>query len=421
MSDSPGKIAVVHGGGLRGWARGSAPSIEKVMGVLASEYEIHYFGPPPRGCAEEGLPRNIVHHDMPSLAKSSMSGLNRLLSGVRRYFVMYFVALKCRRLGVQLLWYDDYVPLIAPVLRFFLGHRVVVSVRRFPRIICFKPFPVLGDLCEGLERVDVQAWCRSASLLVGNHAVSDILAGRGVPRSIMHVLPSSVDHETYHPIGDMERRAVRRRLGLASDDIVITLHGVRQASQAHLWVLKQLAELHRRLPRLKLLVIGRRRSVRRLEELAGEMGVVMSTIFSVLEGDDPEVLNELICAGDIGLGLCGERDLNHFGLHDVVVREMACAKPVLAVDHDGVAELVEHGRTGFVIPFECADSFRRRLVELYAYPERCLRFGEAALQRSRELHGEERAAVRLARQLRGCVMTEPDSGELSGRLAEVSS
>jgi glycosyltransferase involved in cell wall biosynthesis len=67
----------------------------------------------------------------------------------------------------------------------------------------------------------------------------------------------------------------------------------------------------------------------------------------------------------------------------VALEAMACARPVVASDVDGLSEVVEHGRTGLLVPPEDGAALAAALDELAADPALRRRMGEASHARVR--------------------------------------
>jgi glycosyltransferase involved in cell wall biosynthesis len=66
----------------------------------------------------------------------------------------------------------------------------------------------------------------------------------------------------------------------------------------------------------------------------------------------------------------------------VPVEAMAAGKPVLAVNHAGPTETVEHGVTGFLLEPR-PEAFGERMAWLAAHPDEALRMGAAGVERAR--------------------------------------
>ena len=65
----------------------------------------------------------------------------------------------------------------------------------------------------------------------------------------------------------------------------------------------------------------------------------------------------------------------------VVLEAMACAKPVVATRCGGAGEVVEDGRTGFMVPVADAPAIARRVIELLDQKEKGASMGMAAKRR----------------------------------------
>jgi len=66
------------------------------------------------------------------------------------------------------------------------------------------------------------------------------------------------------------------------------------------------------------------------------------------------------------------------GLPNVVLEAMACAAPVIGSQAGGIAEAVEHGRTGFVVPQADPEAIAEPARRLLRDPALRRRMGHAA-------------------------------------------
>ena len=72
-------------------------------------------------------------------------------------------------------------------------------------------------------------------------------------------------------------------------------------------------------------------------------------------------------------------------LPTVVLEAMACGKPVVAYRHGGVCEMVKEGKNGILaIPNQPAE-LSKVIQELVEDPEKRNQFGQASVERQREL------------------------------------
>jgi glycosyltransferase involved in cell wall biosynthesis len=69
----------------------------------------------------------------------------------------------------------------------------------------------------------------------------------------------------------------------------------------------------------------------------------------------------------------------------VIIEAMSMGLPVVAFDcRYGPAEIIEDGRTGFVVPREDTDALVEATLELIRDPDKRRRFGAAGVQRARD-------------------------------------
>ena len=88
------------------------------------------------------------------------------------------------------------------------------------------------------------------------------------------------------------------------------------------------------------------------------------------------------------------------GLPNVVLEAMACAVPVIGSDTAGIAEAVEHDRTGFLVPPADPPSIAAAARRLLGDPELRRRMGRAA----RAAATERFSAVAQSRMLEDALL-----------------
>jgi len=131
-----------------------------------------------------------------------------------------------------------------------------------------------------------------------------------------------------------------------------------------------------RRPDVRFLMIGAR-SVERnyqpeLELLARELNLEHRVIFTGQRQDVPEILREV----DIVV----HPSLTE-GLSNVILEAMAAGIPVIATRVGGNPELVENGRTGYLVSVGDAAEIANAICRLLDHPEMARAFGERARQR----------------------------------------
>ena len=105
------------------------------------------------------------------------------------------------------------------------------------------------------------------------------------------------------------------------------------------------------------------------ERLAGELGCGDHVVFTGHRAD----VADLLRAADV-VALASERE----GLPYSLIEACAWARPLVALDVDGVGEIVLDGRTGVLVAPHREDALPRALLEVASDRERRLRWGDAA-------------------------------------------
>jgi glycosyltransferase involved in cell wall biosynthesis len=123
-----------------------------------------------------------------------------------------------------------------------------------------------------------------------------------------------------------------------------------------------------------------------LEALARERGLLPDGVRFLGERSD---VAELLSQADI-LVLTSDDE----GLPNAVLEGMAAGLPVLSTPAGDTTEIVQDGRTGWLVPFGDAAAFAARMVELCASPEVRASLGRAGRELVAARYGAERMTAR---------------------------
>jgi glycosyltransferase involved in cell wall biosynthesis len=161
---------------------------------------------------------------------------------------------------------------------------------------------------------------------------------RLLPREKLTVIPNGVDIAGLLASAD-QRARLRDELGLAPAEFVWLAVG-RLLEQKDYPTLLHAFQLSSGSPS-RLLIAGRGPLLDDLQRLAGRLGIAAAVTFLGVREDIPS----LLAAAD-GFVLSSAWE----GMPNVVMEALAAARPVVATRVGGVAELVEPGRSGLLVP-----------------------------------------------------------------------
>ncbi|MBI4590319.1 MAG: glycosyltransferase family 4 protein [Candidatus Rokubacteria bacterium] len=197
------------------------------------------------------------------------------------------------------------------------------------------------------------------------------LMATGVPAEKIEVIYSGTDTDRFHP--GVDGSGVRRELGLAPEDFLVTQVGVR-SWRGNDDVLEAMARVVRAAPHARLLFVGAPSPrIRILEEKSGARGLGEMTRVLGHREDIPEILaasNVTVDASYAGLGLTGS------------LREsLAVETPVIGTNLEGVPELILDGETGLLVPPRNPEALAQAILRIIENPIRAKAMARAGRKR----------------------------------------
>ncbi|HRT08249.1 MAG TPA: glycosyltransferase [Candidatus Paceibacterota bacterium] len=194
--------------------------------------------------------------------------------------------------------------------------------------------------------------------------------------------------------------ALRARLGIAPEDIVVGKIARITRLKGHEDLLAVAPELLREVPRLKFLLVGDGSLRRRVERQVRDAGLQSHFIFAGLVA--PGQVPPLVGIMDLVVHLSLRE-----GLPRSLPQALAAGRPVIAYDCDGAREVCLDDQTGFLLPPRDTAGLRLRLLQLARSPELRQRLGHTGRNFVRERFSLDRMVddlyelyLRLARQRR---------------------
>ena len=165
------------------------------------------------------------------------------------------------------------------------------------------------------------------------------------------------------------RARARERLGLQPQDLVIGCVGRLVELKNHRGLIDVLPELVAGFPRLRLVIVGGGALREQLVQHARQLGVDERVVFA---GEQPEVAGLLPAFDVFALPSTTE------GLSVALLEAAASGLAIVATAVGGNTEIIEHGRTGLLVPVGDAAALAGALRSLLSEPALGASLGRAA-------------------------------------------
>lgn len=200
-----------------------------------------------------------------------------------------------------------------------------------------------------------------------------------IPFSKIVTIPNGIHVEDYR-VEDAHVEIMRRHWGLTPDDRVLGIVANLRMMKGHTTIVDAFPLIQKNFPRTKCLCIG-------IDHLHGDIQhyvrvkqLEQAILFPGFQKDIPIFLAllEIFLLPSLWEGL-----------PTALMEAMAMKKPVVASAVGGIPELVEHGKTGLLIPPNDPRALAEAVVYLLRDPERAQRMGQAGyekIQREFSLH-----------------------------------
>ncbi|MBI2872340.1 MAG: glycosyltransferase [Chloroflexi bacterium] len=211
------------------------------------------------------------------------------------------------------------------------------------------------------------------------HEKEALLRLYGADPAHVRVIPCGVDADVFHPL---DREECRTELGLAPDEQVVLYVGRMEPLKGLDLLLRSVARLVEYGEPVRLLMVGGKLReagyLSHLRRLARTLGISCHIRFV---GSVPQVKLPLYyCAADVCVV---PSYYESFGL--VALEAMACSTPVVASRVGGLPSVVVDGRTGYLVPMHCVESFASRLEMLLSSESLRRAMGKVARETAQRL------------------------------------
>ncbi|MEO8288312.1 MAG: glycosyltransferase [Chloroflexota bacterium] len=188
----------------------------------------------------------------------------------------------------------------------------------------------------------------------------------GVPLKKVVAIPNGIDIDRFRPTANFDRAAMKQELVGGNYPIVVNVaRWTPQKAQKYLIDAAKIISEAR--PDVRFLLVGHGPLQGELEAQAQALGIADRVIFAGFRDDIGNVLG----ASDVFvLSSLWE------GMPLALLEAMAASLPTVATDVGGVAQVLQHGRTGLLVPPADAKALAAALLDCLNNPEQAHLYGD---------------------------------------------
>lgn len=231
------------------------------------------------------------------------------------------------------------------------------------------------------------AWLKRLSLRLGTNRMV-FVSGRlkdtlrhalRIPEQRCAVIPNGIDVDRFRSDGS---RPLRRELDLAEDRILIGAVGNLRRPKAYDVMLRAMRILREKSSRYFLAIAGEGSGTLQAElnALRNELGLARDVAFLGLRSDVAEILGSLDA-------YVSSSDTEGFSIS--CIEAMAAGAPVIATRSGGPDEIIEHGRSGLLVPTRDPEALADAIHHVASNPD---------LARDLRRHAQVRVSERFSLQ-----------------------
>ncbi len=221
---------------------------------------------------------------------------------------------------------------------------------------------------------------------VAQSLARDLVERSRVPAHRVVVIPNGVDLARFDP-GAVDGRAVRRELGLG-DGPVVGIVGRMTPQKCHADFVAAFEVARQRAPAARALIVGDGPLRGEIDADVRARGLAGACVFAGVRDDIPECLAAMSV---VALSSVSE------GFPFTVLEALAMARPLAATAVNGVAEIVEDGVSGLLVPRRRPELLGAALATLLEDPVRAAALATAGRERVEAHYALTEMIARLTR------------------------
>jgi glycosyltransferase involved in cell wall biosynthesis len=264
-------------------------------------------------------------------------------------------------------------------------------LRRSPTVVRIACGGATGDVARlqviPAGRLMLKLSRRADAIISLSEQITQELVEQGFARERIVEIPNGVDTRRFCPVSPEEKAALRARLKLPQESLLVIFTGRLRFRKGVDTLLRAWARVVQEHPQACLLLLGEDQEGGKLHQLAADLGVQASVYFP---GHVEPVLPYLQAADVFVLPSWGE------GLSNALLEAMACGLTVLTTNIGGTCEVIRPEVDGHLFEPGDVDALAELLARMLGDQGQRQHFGARARQRVEETYRAELTTQRYA-------------------------
>jgi glycosyltransferase involved in cell wall biosynthesis len=223
-----------------------------------------------------------------------------------------------------------------------------------------------------------------AVITTGEQIRQTLINGYGLPADRVYSIPTGVDRSRFFPRSPDP--ALKKKLGIPADSLVISLVAVLRAQKRHELVIAAAPGILQRYPQTRFLFVGEGPRHALLEE---EIRRHRLESFFIMTGHRDDI-PELLALTDLGI-IASQAE----GVPQFLLQAMAMAKPMVATAVGGIPDIIDDGINGLLIPPEEPQALVDAAIKILGDKTYAAHLGQQALNLVQKRYN----AVQMANQV----------------------
>jgi len=203
------------------------------------------------------------------------------------------------------------------------------------------------------------------AIIAISESVKKVLVEGGIDAPFIRVIPGGIDFAPYED--KTSKNYLRQELSFAPDDFLVGFVAHLSDDRGHKYLIQVARHLRESTPKIKIVILGEGSVHLEFEKQVKEIQEKDIVFFLGFQELAPQTFNSL----DV-LVLSSD----HEGLGSIIMDAMACRLPIVATRVGGIPEVIDHQKTGLLVPSQRPKSLAKAILKMYEDRELAHRLGQ---------------------------------------------